>query len=88
MPLGVDFRELTVGAGLVGSLFGPWELPSRATSASSLARSRNLTANDATSLEMALLEMAFRPASSLATFDRQLADAFRKLGGHVFGDEP
>jgi len=46
-----------------------------------LARSLNLTAYDATYLELAL-----RTGFSLATFDRQLADAFRKLGGHVFGD--
>jgi predicted nucleic acid-binding protein len=48
-----------------------------------LARSQQLTAYDATYLELAL-----RTGSSLATFDRQLADAFRNLGGHVFGDLP
>jgi len=46
-----------------------------------LARSLQLTAYDATYLELAL-----RTASTLATFDRQLAGAFRTLGGHVFGD--
>lgn len=46
-----------------------------------LARAENLSAYDATYLELAL-----RTGFSLATFDRQLADAFRKLGGHVFGD--
>jgi len=51
-----------------------------------LARSHHshqLTAYGATYLELAL-----RTGSSLATFDRQLADAFRILGGHVFGDQP
>ena len=56
----------------------PYILQSRALS---LGRSSVLTAYDATYLELAL-----RTSSSLATFDRQLADAFRKLGGHVFGD--
>lgn len=46
-----------------------------------LARSLQLTTYNATYLELAL-----RTGFSLATFDRQLADAFRKLGGHVFGD--
>ena len=48
-----------------------------------LARSHQLTAYGATYLELAL-----RTGSSLATFDRQLASAFRNLGGHVFGDLP
>jgi len=46
-----------------------------------LARSHQLTAYEATYLELAL-----RMGSSLATFDRQVADTFRRLGGHVFGD--
>jgi predicted nucleic acid-binding protein len=49
----------------------------------SLGRSSNLTAYDAIYLELAL-----RTGSSLATFDHQLANAFRNLGGHVFGDLP
>jgi len=48
-----------------------------------LARTHQLTAYDATYLELAL-----RRNASLATFDRQLADAFRKAGGHIFGDLP
>ena len=44
-------------------------------------RSSKLTAYDATYLELAL-----RTGSSLATFDRQLADAVRQAGGRVFGD--
>jgi len=47
----------------------------------SAARKFQLTAYDATYFELAQRKTAF-----LATFDRQLADAFRKLGGHVFGD--
>ena len=57
------------------------DLASMQRSTISLARSLQLTAYDTTYLELAL-----RTGSSLATFDRQLADAFRKLGGHVFGD--
>jgi predicted nucleic acid-binding protein len=49
----------------------------------SLGRSSNLTAYDAIYLELAL-----RTGFSLATFDHQLANAFRNLGGHVFGDLP
>ena len=58
----------------------PQILQSRALS---LGRSSVLTAYDATYLELAL-----RTGFSLATFDRQLAEAFRKLGGQVFGDQP
>ena len=46
-----------------------------------LARAYGLTAYDATYLELAL-----RTRRTLATFDRQLADATRKAGGRVFGD--
>jgi predicted nucleic acid-binding protein len=46
-----------------------------------LARAHNLTAYDATYLELVL-----RTSSVLATFDGQLADATRKAGGRVFGD--
>ena len=46
-----------------------------------LARAYNLTAYDATYLELVL-----RTGRALATFDRQLADAVRKAGGRVFGD--
>lgn len=46
-----------------------------------LARSYNLTAYDATYLELAL-----RRGAPLATFDGQLAEAVRKAGGRVFGD--
>jgi predicted nucleic acid-binding protein len=49
----------------------------------SLGRSSNLTAYDATYLELVL-----RTGFSLATFDNQLAGAFRNLGGHIFGDPP
>jgi predicted nucleic acid-binding protein len=48
-----------------------------------LARTHQLTAYDAT-----YFELAKRKNASLATFDRRLADAFRKAGGHVFGDTP
>jgi predicted nucleic acid-binding protein len=46
-----------------------------------LARAYELTAYDATYLELVL-----RTGRTLATFDRQLAEAVRKAGGHVFGD--
>jgi len=46
-----------------------------------LARSHDLTAYDATYLELAL-----RRGVPLATFDAQLANATRKAGGRVFGD--
>ena len=46
-----------------------------------LARSFGLTGYDATYLELAL-----RTGRTLATFDRQLAEAVRKAGGRVFGD--
>jgi predicted nucleic acid-binding protein len=52
--------------------------PSRILSA---ARLHHLTAYDAT-----YLELAMRKRASLATFDRQLAEAFREAGGPVFGD--
>jgi predicted nucleic acid-binding protein len=45
-----------------------------------LARAYNLTAYDATYLELVL-----RTGRALATFDRQLADAVRLAGGRVFG---
>jgi predicted nucleic acid-binding protein len=48
-----------------------------------LARRYELTAYDATYLELTL-----RTRRTLATFDRQLADATRKAGGRVFGDRP
>lgn len=47
----------------------------------SLARSHRLTAYDATYLELAL-----RTGATLATFDRQLAEAARLAGVRVFGD--
>jgi predicted nucleic acid-binding protein len=47
------------------------------------ARAHQLTAYDA-----AYFELATRRNAPLATFDRQLADAFRKAGGRVFGDQP
>jgi predicted nucleic acid-binding protein len=46
-----------------------------------LARKWQLTAYDAT-----YLELAQRKNVSLATFDRQLAQACRQAGIHVFGD--
>jgi len=46
-----------------------------------LARQHNLTAYDANYLELAL-----RTASTLATFDRRLAEAARACGVPVFGD--
>lgn len=46
-----------------------------------LGRSSKLTGYDATYLELVL-----RTGRTLATFDRQLADAVRKAGGSVFGD--
>jgi predicted nucleic acid-binding protein len=46
-----------------------------------LGRMHNLTAYDAT-----YLELAMRRAATLATFDRQLADAARAAGVRVFGD--
>jgi predicted nucleic acid-binding protein len=45
------------------------------------ARKYQLTAYDAT-----YLELAQRKSASLATFDRQLAQACRNAGIHVFGD--
>jgi predicted nucleic acid-binding protein len=48
-----------------------------------LGRRHDLTAYDATYLELAL-----RTKSPLATFDRKLADAFRVAGGQIFGDTP
>ena len=46
-----------------------------------LARAYQLTAYDATYLELVL-----RAGGVLATFDRELAEAVRKAGGRVFGD--
>lgn len=46
-----------------------------------LARAHQLTAYDATYLELVL-----RTGAPLATFDRRLAEAVRKAGGRVFGD--
>lgn len=46
-----------------------------------LARTYGLTGYDAVYLELVL-----RTGYSLATFDRQLADAVRRAGGRVFGD--
>ena len=48
-----------------------------------VARNYQLTAYDAT-----YLELAQRKSATLATFDRQLAEAYRKAGGRVFGDQP
>ena len=48
-----------------------------------LGRSHQLTAYDATYLELAL-----RKKTLLATFDRQLAEAARSAGVTVFGDPP
>jgi predicted nucleic acid-binding protein len=48
----------------------------------SLAREYNLTAYDATYMELAL-----RSNAELATFDGKLATAMRKAGGIVFGDK-
>jgi len=53
----------------------------RQASVLDLARAQGLTAYDATYLELAL-----RTGKTLATFDRQLADAAHKAGGRVFGD--
>ncbi len=47
-----------------------------------LAREHGLTAYDATYLDLAL-----RTDSVLATFDGTLAEAMRRAGGTVFGDE-
>ncbi len=47
----------------------------------SLAREYDLTAYDATYLELAL-----RTNAELATFDTKLANVMRKAGGVVFGD--
>jgi predicted nucleic acid-binding protein len=46
-----------------------------------LARTYALTAYDA-----AYLELVLRTGGTLATFDRQLAEAVRRAGGRVFGD--
>jgi len=46
-----------------------------------LARAYQLTAYDATYLELVL-----RTGGVLATFDRELSDAVRSAGGRVFGD--
>jgi len=55
--------------------------PSAQASVLMLARAYQLTAYDATYLELIL-----RTGRALATFDRQLAEAVRKAGGRVFGD--
>jgi predicted nucleic acid-binding protein len=47
-----------------------------------LSRVYNLTAYDAT-----YLELAMRRAATLATFDRKLADAARAAGVRVFGEK-
>ncbi len=47
-----------------------------------LARAYGLTVYDATYMELAL-----RTGRTLATFDRQLAEAVRKAGGQVLGDK-
>jgi predicted nucleic acid-binding protein len=47
----------------------------------SLGRSSKLTGYDATYLELVL-----RTGGTLATFDKQLAEAVRLAGGRVFGD--
>jgi predicted nucleic acid-binding protein len=47
-----------------------------------LARNHQLTAYDAIYLELAL-----RKGAPLATFNRKLAEACRKAGGQVFGDQ-
>ena len=47
-----------------------------------LAREHQLSAYDATYLDLAL-----RTNAVLATFDGQLANAMRRAGGSVFGDE-
>ena len=49
----------------------------------SLARRYDLSAYDATYLELAL-----RTNSPMATFDQKLANACRKAGGQIFGDAP
>jgi len=54
---------------------------SRQTRVLSLARTHELTAYDAT-----YLELAMRRTATLATFDRQLAAAARAAGVRVFGD--
>lgn len=46
-----------------------------------IGRTYRLTAYDA-----AYLELALRTGKTLATFNRQLAEAARKAGGRVFGD--
>ena len=48
-----------------------------------LGRMHNLTAYDAT-----YLELTMRRAAVLATFDRKLAEAARAAGVRVFGDAP
>jgi predicted nucleic acid-binding protein len=53
----------------------------RQTRVLDLGRMHNLTAYDAT-----YLELAMRRAATLATFDRQLANAARAAGVRVFGD--
>lgn len=58
-------------------------LQSRIAAVLALARAHQLTAYDATYLELAL-----RAGRPLATFDRRLAEAVRKAGGSVFGDAP
>ncbi len=55
--------------------------PSLQNSCLLLARLYNLTAYDAT-----YLELAVRTKNTLATFDRKLATAARSAGLHIFGD--
>lgn len=66
----------------------PWEIhedrfapASIQTKAIDLGRIHNLTAYDAT-----YLELAIRRGAELATFDRKLAEAARTAGVRVFGD--
>ena len=70
----IALLEITMDSASPGAI-QPWVL--------SLGRSSQLTAYDATYLQLAL-----RTASTLATFDQRLAEAARSAGVPVFGDIP
>ncbi|MGH9607607.1 MAG: type II toxin-antitoxin system VapC family toxin [Terracidiphilus sp.] len=82
----LDLAKSNLFLGMVSGL--PIEQDAARTSALQpevlkIARACRLTAYDATYLELAL-----RTGRTLATFDRQLADAARKASARVFGDAP
>ena len=74
------FLSTLNGLPVVDDAAQPWTVQRAALA---LARTYGLTGYDAIYLELVL-----RTGRTLATFDRQLAEAVRKAGGRVFGDVP